>query len=245
MNIQELRQSLKLKWLHYYKENRHWLEKMQIWTTFENERRPLSSFVLATVSVLEPKLIEILPLIADLNSDPDKVMVALGLNFSPEKFLHLIESELKSQVVENKSKSDFSNESLLEKQAQVTKVSKLTSIGIVDSKIPQNAKPEIKVAVATSYFNQIKSMQSVEIPAATHPQAIYVTPASSEIQAKPILALATTTPEGNKIVKILHGHIPEEINQSPVISRKNLANWIDDFCQGAGWDKEEGIFIPF
>ncbi len=240
MDIQELRQSLKLKWLHYYKENRHWLEKMQIWATFEDERRPLSSFVLATVSVLEPNLIEILPLIADLNSDPDEVIVALGLNFSPEKSLHLIESESKkSEVTENKSKSDFSSESL-QKQAEVT----ASNTTFANSKSTLYANPDIKVAVATAYLNQIQSMQSVTMPTTTHPQGIYVT-APDAGQAKPILALATTTPQGSKIVKILHSHIPGEVNQSPVISRKNLANWIDDFCQGAGWDKEEAIFIPF
>ncbi len=239
MDIQELRQSLKLKWLHYYKENRHWLEKMQIWATFEDERRPLSSFVLATVSVLEPNLIEILPLIADLNSDPDEVIVALGLNFSPEKSLHLIESESKkNQVTENKSKSDFSNESLLS-QTKVKKASKLT-----EDKFSQNANPDIKVAVSTAYLNQIQSLETVTMPTTTHPQGIYVTTPKVS-QAKPILALATTTPEGSKIVKILHSQIPVEVNQSPVISRKNFANWIDDFCQGAGWDKDEAIFIPF
>ncbi len=241
MNIQELRQSLKLKWLHYYKENRHWLEKMQIWATFEDERRPLSSFVLATVSVLEPNLIEFLPLIADLNSDPDDVMVALGLNFNPEKFLHLIESEpKKNQVTENKSKSD-SSESLLQKQGEVKAVSNST---FANSKSTLYANPDIKVAVATAYLNQIQSLESVTMPPTTHPQGIYVT-ASNGGQAKPILALATTTSDGSKIVKILHSQIPEEVNQSPVTSRKNLANWIDDFCQGAGWDKDEAIFIPF
>jgi hypothetical protein len=242
MNIEELRQSLKLKWLHYYKENRHWLEKMQIWGTFEDERRPLSSFVLATVSVLEPNLIEFLPLIADLNSDPDDVMVALGLNFNPEKFLHLIESEpKKNQVTENKSKSDFRSKSLQQKQAQIQTVSNFT---FTNSKSTLCTNPDIKVAVATAYLNQIQSLESVTMPATTHSQGIYVTQSNGG-QAKPILALATTTSDGSKIVKILHSQIPGEVNQSPVISRKNLANWIDDFCQGAGWDKDEAIFIPF
>jgi Family of unknown function (DUF5331) len=242
MNIEELRQSLKLKWLHYYKENRHWLEKMQIWGTFEDERRPLSSFVLATVSVLEPNLIEFLPLIADLNSDPDDVIVALGLNFNPEKLLHLIEPEpKKNQVIENKSKSDFRSKSLQQKQAQVTTVS---NPAFTNSKSTLYTNPDIKVAVATAYLNQIQSLESVTMPATTHSQGIYVTQSNGG-QAKPILALATTTSDGSKIVKILHSQIPGEVNQSPVISRKNLANWIDDFCQGAGWDKDEAIFIPF
>ena len=39
--------------------------------------------------------------------------------------------------------------------------------------------------------------------------------------------------------------IPAEVNQAPACSNFNLASWIDDFCQGAGWDREETILIPF
>jgi signal peptidase I len=93
MNIQQLRESLKIKWLNYYFENRPWLVKMQIWGTYDGQRRPSSGFMLATLSVLEPQLDEIFAFIVDLNSNPDRIVAALGLNFNPDRHLDLIKSE--------------------------------------------------------------------------------------------------------------------------------------------------------
>ena len=90
MNIQQLRQSLKIKWLTYYKTNRRWLVRMQVWGTFNGRRRPYSGFILATITALEPKLHHILPFILDLNNNPDDIVAALGLNFNPEEQLHLV-----------------------------------------------------------------------------------------------------------------------------------------------------------
>ncbi|WP_169220929.1 DUF5331 domain-containing protein [Brasilonema sp. UFV-L1] len=92
MNIQQLRQSLKLKWVSYYYNNRSWLEKMRVWGTYDGERRPNSGFILATLSVLEPQFEQMLPFISELNNNPDQIVVALGLNFNPEEHLHLVES---------------------------------------------------------------------------------------------------------------------------------------------------------
>ena len=93
MNIQQLRQSLKQKWLIYYKQNITWLVKMRIWGTYDGLRRPLSGFILATLSVLEPQFDEILAFMMDLSNDPDKIVAALGLNFNPDQELRLIKSE--------------------------------------------------------------------------------------------------------------------------------------------------------
>ncbi|MEA5603119.1 DUF5331 domain-containing protein [Nostoc sp. UHCC 0252] len=93
MNIQQLRQSLKQKWLIYYKQNITWLVKMRIWGTYDGLRRPLSGFILGTLSVLEPQFNEILAFMLDLNNDPDKIVAALGLNFNPDEELRLIKLE--------------------------------------------------------------------------------------------------------------------------------------------------------
>lgn len=92
MNIQQLRHTLKVKWLLYYQQNRPWMTKIRIWGTFDSKRRPCSSFILATVTNLEPKLIEVLPFVADLNSDPDQIVAALGLNFNPDEELKALKA---------------------------------------------------------------------------------------------------------------------------------------------------------
>jgi hypothetical protein len=110
MNIQQLRHSLKLKWVSYYNNNRSWLEKMRVWGTYDGQRRPSSSFILATVSVLEPQLEEIFPFILELNNDPDQIVAALGLNFNPEEHLDLLESA--HCVAENEVKNESWHQTL-------------------------------------------------------------------------------------------------------------------------------------
>jgi hypothetical protein len=113
MNIQQLRQSLKQKWLIYYKQNITWLVKMRIWGTYDGLRRPLSGFILATLSVLEPQFDEILAFMLDLNNDPDKIIAALGLNFNPDEELRLIKldhsiaiTEVESELADEKHSED-------------------------------------------------------------------------------------------------------------------------------------------
>jgi Family of unknown function (DUF5331) len=105
MNIQHLRQSLKQKWLIYYKQNITWLVKMRIWGTYDGLRRPLSGFILATLSVLEPQFDEILAFMLDLNNDPDKIVAALGLNFDPDQELRLIKSQHSLAISQVESES--------------------------------------------------------------------------------------------------------------------------------------------
>ena len=93
MDIQRLRQSLKIKWLNYYKQNRSWLVKMRIWKDYDGIRRPSSGYILATLSVLEPELKKILPFILDLNNNPDQIITALCLHFNPEQELNLLKSQ--------------------------------------------------------------------------------------------------------------------------------------------------------
>lgn len=87
MNIDQLRRSLKDRWLDYYEENRAWITRLSIWVSCDGQRRPSSSFILGALSTLEPRLIDLLPLIVDLSSHPDRIVVALGLNFDPDQEL--------------------------------------------------------------------------------------------------------------------------------------------------------------
>lgn len=100
MNAELLRKSVKAKWLEYYRENRHWINRLKIWGTYEGQRRPTSSFILAALSTLDPQLTKMLPLIVDLNNNPDRIVSSLGLNFNPEKELQAIASQkLADEVV--------------------------------------------------------------------------------------------------------------------------------------------------
>jgi hypothetical protein len=80
----QLRRSLKVKWLTYYRDNREWIAKLGVWIDDNGERRPSSSFILATLSVLEPRLAQLMPIVVELNSNADRVVQALGLNFTPD-----------------------------------------------------------------------------------------------------------------------------------------------------------------
>lgn len=96
MNIDQLRRSLKDRWLDYYQENRSWITRLSIWVSCDGKRRPSSSFILGALSTIEPRLVDLLPLIVDLSNHPDRIIVALGLNFDPEQELHL--KQLKAEA---------------------------------------------------------------------------------------------------------------------------------------------------
>ncbi len=136
MNIQELRQSLKQKWLIYYKQNISWLVKMRIWGTYDGLRRPLSGFILATLSVLEPQFDEILAFMMDLSNDPDKIVAALGLNFNPDQELRLIKSEhsVISQV-ESESPDENSEDKHLSSVVTASKIASHSLANTLDSNL--------------------------------------------------------------------------------------------------------------
>jgi hypothetical protein len=85
VNTQQFRQSIKKKWLDYYIENRIWIARLQVWVNCDGQRRPSSSFILATLAGLEPELNQLLPLIVDLSNNPDRIVAALDLNFNPDE----------------------------------------------------------------------------------------------------------------------------------------------------------------
>ncbi|MBD2073207.1 hypothetical protein H6F86_04755 [Phormidium sp. FACHB-592] len=93
MNTEQIRQSVREKWLTYYAENRQWLSRLGIWVNCDGQRRPSSGFILATLSVLEPRLAQLLPLVVDLSNNPDRIVMALGLNFNPEDYVNTIAAQ--------------------------------------------------------------------------------------------------------------------------------------------------------
>jgi hypothetical protein len=168
MNIQHLRQSLKQKWLSYYEQNILWLVKMRIWGTYDGLRRPLSGFILATLSVLEPQFDEVLSFMLDLNNDPDKIVAALGLNFNPDEELRLIKSEHSmaiSQVESESPDQKYSEDKYVSSVVTADRITPHSPSKTLDSSLPRadqlvssfmttaevvrTSKPELVVAFAT------------------------------------------------------------------------------------------------
>jgi hypothetical protein len=95
VNSNQLRRSLKIKWLTYYRDNREWIDKLGIWVTADGQRRPSSGFILGALAALEPDLNTLLPVVVELSSNPDRIIAALGLNISPVKELEALDKEQK------------------------------------------------------------------------------------------------------------------------------------------------------
>lgn len=100
MNIEHLRRALKSEWLDYYRKNRHWIVRLGVWVNCQGQRRPSASFILGALSTLEPQLQQLLPLVVDLNSNPDRIILVLGLNFNPEDELKVLEAEVEAAQIQ-------------------------------------------------------------------------------------------------------------------------------------------------
>lgn len=100
MNIEHLRRSLKVTWLNYYRDNRDWISRLGVWVSADSHRRPSSSFILATLSAIEPQFTTMLPFIVDLTSNPDRIVSALGLDFNPEEQMEALAQAEKPPTAE-------------------------------------------------------------------------------------------------------------------------------------------------
>ncbi len=237
MNIQQLRQSLKIKWVEYYHQNRPWLAKMRIWGTYDGFRRPSSGFILATLSLLEPKLDDIFPFILELNNNPDEIIAALGLNFNPDEQLHLI----KNIDEPLNHRDDINQEKITDREIYESSPSTSTAITKIESfSTPQNIIPRTE-SVEREF--QVFAELIRENPHQPILEASAIAQLESESEILSLLNMCEE-PEAGKIVKVSS----EETEETKSTSRKKvskLASWIDEFCQGTGWDREEAIFIPF
>lgn len=85
--FERLKPGLKDKWLDYFDQNKTWIEQFSCWNDDRFVSRPKSPFILAAISVLEPKLtpesIDYLTPLLTVNRDGEGVVIALGLNFDP------------------------------------------------------------------------------------------------------------------------------------------------------------------
>ncbi|MBU7585673.1 MAG: hypothetical protein KAF91_22775 [Nostoc sp. TH1S01] len=211
MNIQQLRQSLKMKWLGYYKQNRPWLVKMRVWGNYHGLRRPSSGFILATLSVLEPEFEQMLAFMMDLNNNPDAIVTALGLNFNPDDELRLTnldEAAPIKEIPENK---------LLEEQP-------VRSLATANDIIPQSPTTFQHPENITSDLPQAHQ----PLPAFAVATKVTLKSSAKSRQNKPIssLTLATTVPSNGKTIALAvelpnYGKL---MPRSIVVSRQTAVN---------------------
>jgi len=79
--------ALKQKWMEYFQVNRSWISMQMKVTGVETPdggQRPPSYFILGAINALEPKLGNLMVPFYQLNSDADKLVEVLGLNFDPD-----------------------------------------------------------------------------------------------------------------------------------------------------------------
>ncbi|MBE9201386.1 MULTISPECIES: DUF5331 domain-containing protein [unclassified Nodularia (in: cyanobacteria)] len=301
MNIQQLRQSLKIKWLSYYEQNRSWLVKMRVWGTYNGLRRPSSGFILATLSVLEPQFDQIISFILDLNNNPDQIVVALGLNFNPDQELRLINLE------DSRITTQFESESLAENYTEskpvplVTVAPKISPAETLCYDLPRLEKPVSAYTENPEIIPQQKLGSSVAVATkVVSPPSTKVLHSAKSLsgllgQDQPVRSpLAITIDVVNKaktipppkvrnswfhhvpikfwilLLKIncltgifflrdcllkspveVNGKyrkippkpkdIPRKVDQLPSHHASRLASWVDQFCQGSGYDPETAI----
>jgi hypothetical protein len=94
--FEELKTSVKDKWLDYYETNRDWLDGLEVW---ENNI-PNSSLILGVVAALEPKIKDFLIPFKELNKYPDQLIKVLELGFDPEKELEIRAKQRKEKTAE-------------------------------------------------------------------------------------------------------------------------------------------------
>ena len=158
VDIQQLRQSLKVKWLLYYRRNRPWMTKLRIWGTYDGQRRPSSSFILATLVNLEPQLIQMFPFIVALSNHPDQIVAALGLNFNPEvEIRSLIEATNNAEITAtaNNTEINASSNGLTYNSTVVQKNSKNVSAPkLSESSLEVRVSPASKVSNIASWVDE-------------------------------------------------------------------------------------------
>jgi alanyl-tRNA synthetase len=91
-SFEELKATLPSKWLDYYEVNRSWIKPLmdsRNWwhKTPDDGKRPCSDIIIGAITALEPELSLWMSPFCELNSDGNRLVEVLGLNFDPKKEL--------------------------------------------------------------------------------------------------------------------------------------------------------------
>jgi hypothetical protein len=119
-DFETLKAGLKDKWLDYYEVNQSWICKLGCWVECvqSKNKRPNAKAILAAISTLEPKIIDYLIPLVDINYDGEQVVKALGLDFRPQTELETREEERSKETV-TQLESQFSDPELEEIRRQI------------------------------------------------------------------------------------------------------------------------------
>jgi len=85
-NFEQLKLTLREKWLDYYKNNLPLFNTIDIndFDIGKNLYRPNGSVILSIVILLLPEIKDYILIMANVNPDKEKIVELLGLNFSPK-----------------------------------------------------------------------------------------------------------------------------------------------------------------
>ncbi|QCS48176.1 hypothetical protein FEK30_01285 [Picosynechococcus sp. PCC 11901] len=85
--FEQIKPSIKTKWLDYFENNQDWLnilmDRGESVATPDGGRRPQGSVILGAISAKEPRLAESLYLFSLVEANFDTIVDVLGLNFDP------------------------------------------------------------------------------------------------------------------------------------------------------------------
>ena len=229
---------------------------MRICGTYDNYRRPSSGFILATLSVLEPKLDDIFPFILELNNNPDEIIAALGLNFNPEEHLHLLKDLDKpvnnQQANDNPVREEIIVDKFRAERRENIETNKPTlSNATAITKIEKFPFPEKIKSISESESIEKEFQAFSELLHENSPQNFAESSMTAQLESEDeVLSLLSMCDESapEEIAITTKEETKEQTEEEKKASRKKaskLASWIDEFCQGRGWDREEAIFIPF
>jgi hypothetical protein len=244
MNIQQLRQSLKIKWLSYYQQNHSWLAKMQIWGTYDGLRRPTSGYILATLSILEPQFPETLAFLNDLNNDPDQIVAALGLNFNPDQELELLKLE-DFPIVADQPFVDETPDVEKPDSSPVREDQPMLLKFTPGGEQRPKPLPPMVVTTQTSRQSPVKTMVLGFVREPKPKRSLMSIDITSQAKTLPSLAItpqisqtdvAEVSPKG-KFVKLSEKLVFNQVHMSPSTHATSLASWVDEFCEGVGWQR--------
>ncbi|HLP90991.1 MAG TPA: DUF5331 domain-containing protein [Nostocaceae cyanobacterium] len=226
MDIQKLRQSLKMKWLSYYEQNRHWLVKLKIWRSYDGLRRPSSGYILATLSILEPNFEEVLAFILDLNSNPDQIVAALGLHFDPDQELRLA----KIRDVKPKQQTEQPVSAVM----SPTTRNHPPVLFKVAMKGEQKRQPVAVVAVNSQRNQPLQEQKLRPSPTAG------VSP-SPTVGVSSSLSLSPNSPTlpfptNGKSTNLPQPNISNQKIVLHYTNARSFQSWLDEFCPGVGID---------